>query len=121
MAKLLLFDGNFKTIECEELEDYHKHLQCNVFDVVTANIGDKRYDIFCDDEGLFKKDQKITAVCIRPDGRILPYLVGNLIFANHDEYGNTTDLSDEDVERIERSIGLLVINNILETVVEIKL
>ena len=98
MTNLLLWDGNeFTSVEIGEgIDDYYKYLECSTFDIATRNVGGKYFDIFCDDEGLFKENPKITAMS--PTGRVM--FVGNLIFANHDAEGNTTSLTKEDVDRI---------------------
>ena len=59
-------------------------------------IGEKRYDIMCDDEGLLKDAPKISA--INDMGQ--PMFVGNLMFFKVDEAGELVGLSDEDVEYI---------------------
>ena len=99
-ANLLLFDGrSFKKIECGNLDDYYKYLECDCFDIANRKIGGKRFDVFVDDEGLLKENPIPTA--INGSGNVM--LVGNLIFANHDYEGNTTSLSDDDIEIIKKS------------------
>ncbi|HCJ37841.1 MAG TPA: hypothetical protein DHV37_05890 [Erysipelotrichaceae bacterium] len=111
MARLLLlridttdFPEIVKEVECNDLDDYYKYLNCGCFDIATRKIGDKYYDIFVDDEGLFK-DNPIMSMANIDNGE--PMLVGNLIFANHDDEGNTTSLSDEDMNNIKRHICLV--------------
>lgn len=105
MARLLCFDGfNLKHVECNGLNDYYRHLECDCFDIAQRKIGDKYYDIFVDDIGLFKDDPRVTA--LTEDGE--PMLVGNLIFANHDNQGNTTSLTDEDIDNIMNHVGFAV-------------
>lgn len=110
MAKLLLLDvyeecmlDQVKEIEIEELEDYYKYLKCDAFDIATRKVGDKYYDIFVDDCGLFVEHPKVSAV---DEDTYEPMLVGNLILANHDSEGNTTSLSDDDFENIKKHILL---------------
>lgn len=96
-ADLLLFDGkDFSAVTCRNLDDYYSALNCEAFDIATRKIGEKYFDIFCDDIGLFREDPVVTAV----DTAGKPMLVGNLIFANHDGQGNTVSLSQEDVDMI---------------------
>lgn len=104
MANLLLFDVEaelpvdvFKKVECNELDDYYEHLKCDCFDIATRKIGNKCFDIFVDDCGLLVEDPVISAV----DTEGYPMLAGNLIFANHDDAGNTTSLTDEDIKEIQ--------------------
>ena len=100
MAKVLVLDVNNQKIyeaECVELEDFYKHLDSGCFDIVNREIGGVRYDIFCDDVGLFREDPIVSAV---DRDTYAPRLVGNLVFANHDDQGETTSLSNDDVIRI---------------------
>lgn len=99
-ARLLLLTtkGEFKEVQCGSLDDFYKHLECDCFDIAHRKVGGKKsYDIFVDDMGLLKDNPIPTAL----DSRFKPMLVGNLIFANHDNEGNTTSLSDEDIEYIK--------------------
>ena len=43
------------TIE-KSLDSYYKTLDCSCIDIVTRKIGGRRFDIICDDEGLYKDD-----------------------------------------------------------------
>lgn len=99
MARVLVLKPetmSFSLTSCEELDDFYAELECHTFDIVRRQIGGKYYDIFCDDIGLYMEKPVVSAV--DTDGK--PMLVGNLIFANHDSQGNTTDLSDEDIVQI---------------------
>lgn len=107
-ARLLVLDvigdkGLYES-EFECLNDYYKHLKCDCFDIATRRIGNKYFDVFVDDCGLFK-DNPIPSVLDReqlPD--VIPMLVGNCIFANHDIEGNTTSLTDDDISVIKNEI-----------------
>jgi hypothetical protein len=77
----------------DELDTYYEILKCSCIDIVNRQIGEKRYDIVCDDEGLFK-DQ------IRPSafgrGKTV-MLVGNLFIAGEaNEDGELTSLSEDE-------------------------
>ena len=100
-ANLLLFDGkDFTKVTCGNLDDYYKHLGCDTFDIARRRINGTYYDMFVDDIGLFRENILPTAIDL--NGNVM--LVGNIIFANHDDLGNTTSLSDDDVENIMDSI-----------------
>ena len=107
MARLLVLDviGNkgFYEVECNELKDYYRELKCDCFDIATRRIGDKYFDIFCDDNGFFVEDPIPSAL----DDEFNVMLVGNLVFANHDEEGNTTSLTDEDIKLIKENSTIL--------------
>ena len=106
MAKLLLvdvtadnLDDAIKCVECEELEDYYKYLKCRCFDIANREVGTRRFDIFVDDEGALVENPVVSGIRFADEEctTFEPMLFGNLIFANHDEMGNTTSLSKEDV------------------------
>ena len=109
MARVLVVDVlETRTVyeaQVNDLNDYYRELRCSVFDVVNRKVGDKFFDIYVDDNGLFVKEPRPSFF-----GKALfsstyePMLVGNLLFANHDKEGNTTDLSDEDIEMIKSRI-----------------
>lgn len=108
MARLLCLNPTEKTIkevECSELKDFYEHLECDCFDIAHLNIGGKYFDFFVDDNGLFKENPVPCAV----NYFMKPLLVGNVIFANHNSAGETTDLSDEDIELIKKNIVHLII------------
>lgn len=103
-VSLLLLDvksgSGLTEVQCGNLNDYYKHLKCDTIDIARRKIGNKYFDIFIDDVGLYDDSPIVSAIFA--DGT--PALVGNLIFANHDAQGNTISLSDEDVETITKSI-----------------
>ena len=68
-------------------------------DCITRTIGDVEYDIWCDDEGLFKDDLEVVAIS-KNSGEVI---VGNVMVANSKD-GEATSLTDEDIERIEDNL-----------------
>ena len=103
-ARVLVLDviggKGFYEAECECLNDYYEHLKCETFDIATRKIGNKYFDIFVDDVGLFAENPIPSVV----DTSLTPMLVGNCIFANHDLEGNTTSLSDDDIAVIKNEV-----------------
>ena len=99
--KAILYNPQKKTTSIEdiqEFEDYYKLLNCGTFTVVTLDNG---MDIYCDDEGLFVKDNIITQI----EGYPQP-LAGNLLFLGGcDEEGETIGL--------EENISIVQIENML--------
>lgn len=71
-------------------------LNCNTFTIATRKIGDKYFDIYCDDEGLLKDDYKFAAST--EGGKEI--LAGNLFIVNHDDDGNIKSLTRDDVDLI---------------------
>ena len=103
MARLICLDvmkSKVEEVECNELQDFYDAIGCDCFDIAHLKIGEKYFDCFVDDEGLFKENPIPSA--ISKEKEIL--LVGNIVFANHDSAGNTTSLSDDDIEMIKRNI-----------------
>ena len=102
MARVLVLDvigrKGFYEAECNDLDDYYRELKCDTFDIATRKIGDKYFDMFVDDNGLFV-EKPIPSVL---DNALGVMLVGNVIFANHDEEGNTTSLTDADIDLIKQ-------------------
>ena len=88
-------------IEQDNIHDIYPLLGCDCFDIAYRKIGGKCYDIFCDDEGLFK-DSPVTSAIYKSTMGLA--LVGNLMFANHDLEGNTTGLSKEDIDVIKKNV-----------------
>lgn len=95
-----------------DLETFYKILGCRCIDIVQRRIGaycKKTFEIICDDEGLFKEPQKISAI----DNLGQVQLVGSiLIVGNADAKGNLTGLSEHDVKYILSKIQLLVTKKI---------
>lgn len=108
-ARVLVVDvigdkGVYET-EVDDLQDIYDALRCDCFDIAYRKVGGKKkFDIFCDDIGLFAENPIVSAL----DEKMCPALVGNLLFANHDMEGNTTSLSDEDVQIIKDNIITLI-------------
>lgn len=102
-ARCLVLDvANNKVYEkeCSQLQDYYDALGCDCFDIATRKVGNKYFDMFVDDIGLFR-DSPIPSVL---DANMQPMLVGNVVIANHDDEGNTTSLTDDDITLIKESI-----------------
>lgn len=103
MARTIVIDAEKKEVriaDCTKLDDFYREIGHTPFDIVTRPIGGKLYDIFVDDEGLFRENPIVSAV----DSAGNSQLVGNLIIANHDARGNTTSLTNDDIRRIKKNI-----------------
>ena len=103
MKALLLdvMEGKVETVDADGLEEFYKLLHCTTIDIVQRIIGDRWYDIVCDDNGTFVEDPRISAVDSK--GQIM--LVGNLLICGlADADGVLTSLSEEDIEHIKESI-----------------
>ena len=83
----------------DTLEDIRKILDVEMIDVAVRKIGNFTYDIICDDGGLLK-DSLPSAVTEKDEVQ----LVGNLLLVNHDEEGNFTSLTDEQIEDLGKHL-----------------
>lgn len=104
MAKALLVDvmeNKVEEVDVESLEDYYRLIHCDTVEIVSRLIGDKRFDIIADEEGLLVNDPLISA--INSAGKAM--LVGNLIVCGEpDGDGEMTPLTDEDIRFIQSHI-----------------
>lgn len=87
------------TIE-KSLDSYYGILNCDCIDITTRQIGNREYDIICDDEGLFKDDPKISAI----DSEGNAMLCGNLFIVKFDGIEDETSLDPDDIAHIEEYI-----------------
>lgn len=58
-------------------------------------------EAYVDEEGLLKETQVLSVVYTDGTGKILRSLVGNVLFINSDDEGNTVSLTEEQIKRIE--------------------
>lgn len=107
MAKKLLgvlvdvWNEKVQAVEIEDnLDSFYKILDCSCIDIVRRRIGGrykKSFEIVCDDEGLSREPQKISAI----DNLGAAQLVGNIfIIGVSDADGNLTSLTEYDVSYI---------------------
>lgn len=108
-ALLLNVYGDYiKVVDIEDdLHTYYRLLDCSMIEIVERKIGRKWFDVICDEEGTFQEQPKISA--IDNLGRVM--FVGNLLFMHHDEEGNMTGLSDNDIKYIKDRIQLMFTKN----------
>lgn len=97
--KVLVLNPTGKPEIMEVLNDYKAIKQAinitSPVDCISRKIGDKYFDIWCDDEGLYKEDLKASAFCENAN----EILAGKILIANH-RGEHTTSLKDEDIEKI---------------------
>lgn len=104
MARVLVLDvkeDEFRVADCNELDDFYRELDASPLDVAVRKVGYKAYDIYVDDEGLFRENPVLSAVSCSGE----PMFVGNLIFANNDKHGNTVSLTDADIANIMSNVA----------------
>jgi hypothetical protein len=86
------------------LDSFYKVLDVSTIDIVVRKIGNKYFDIVCDDEGLFH--EPVIPSMLTKTGEVM--LVGNLFICDHDAAGNTIGLSDEDCLMIKDNSALWI-------------
>lgn len=91
----------------KSLDSYYKILNCEYIDIVCRHIGERTYDIICDDEALLKYNSKISA--INSDGKSM--LCGNLFIVKFDGVEDETSLERDDIAYINRYIRSLPTRN----------
>ena len=86
-------DGSYEFLK-EQLDDV-------TMSVTVRRIKGKMYDMWIDDEFLLKDYEGNPLACVCAD--FDEVLLGKVLIANRDEEGNTTPLSDEEVDEIVNS------------------
>ena len=87
----------------DTLDMYYKELNCTTIDIVSRRIGDKYYDIVCDDEALLKDNP----ICSAYDGSYKPALYGNIFICNpptETSNGYCTSLTEQDLTNVWNNI-----------------
>ena len=95
-------EQRLQIVYIDTLDDIYKAINARCFDIATRQIGaefDRIYDIYCDDVGLFKQDYYLSAYGIHDC-----MLVGDILIAKHDKYGEMVDLTKEDIGYIKNNI-----------------
>lgn len=100
--KMLLLDvqnNEVMVVEANGLEDYYKHIGCDVIDIVRRKIGNLTVEIVCDDEALMVEHPKVSAIDVVGQ----PCLFGNLLVASGNVVdGNLTELTDQEIEYVKK-------------------
>lgn len=106
---VILFDGFTLTL-CEitdddTLADWHKLIKCKTMQGLTNTELGHRYgiDLFLDDNGKLFGQDTLTGIFVR-NGSVVDTLVGNLVFARHDDEGDATSCDEDDMLRIAQHI-----------------
>ena len=106
-AKVVVFE--------DKLENIYNLLNVELIDVTVRKIGRFTYDVVCDDEGLLKPN-----VPSAYDSKGEPCLVGSLLLVNHDDEGNFSDLTDEQILELKSKVrGAMVVENMQARVLQV--
>lgn len=106
---VLVSNGEVKEYELEynSYKDYYKVLNCDTFDIQTRKFGDEWLDIYCDDEGLFKENNK-PSVLTFANGELVEQIVGNVFIVSHDDEGETISLTDEQIKKVMETVAVVI-------------
>lgn len=111
-------DAPFEIVDfVDNLDWMYETINCETVDIIHREIGFSKisFSIICDDEGLLKDNQIISAISPRTNEK----LVGNLIIvsADTDEDGNLIGLTDAETRYVCESIKPATLQNSLLTTV----
>ena len=104
-TKIIKYDFEQTTKSNLNLQRIYDMLKCDCIDVVERKFGEHYYDIYCDDEGLFKENP-LPAIATFDDGKIVEQIVGNVFICKHDGEGGMESLTQEEYrEVISKTLG----------------
>ena len=87
-------------IDHNNYKAFYPVLNCDCFDIVTRKIGKHYYDIYCDDEGLFKEDNPVAIVTESKYGEVVEQIVGNCFICKSDDEGNSISLTPKEITEV---------------------
>lgn len=83
-----------------DLKDLYHILSCDTVEHTYRNVSGRTFEIWCDEEGLCKRNPRISAI----DDELNAALVGSLVLFR----GDGSDVTDEDISFLKCNIGYLV-------------
>jgi hypothetical protein len=103
-----VWKGEAKVVVFEDkLENIYAMLNVELIDVTERKVGNQIFDVVCDDEGLLKPN-----IPSAYDSKGEPALVGSLLFVNHDDEGNFSDLTEEQIITLKSKVkGAVIAEN----------
>lgn len=105
-------DRDLITIDLREIEDsihtYYNLINCRSIDIVCRYFDNVQFDVVLDDEGLLKANEtgELPTSWWQMEGYTPPYegLFGVLVLTHHDEVGNLTSATFEDVLHVRNCV-----------------
>lgn len=91
-------------------KEFQKVIGADTFDIITRKFGDKYFDIYVDDEGLFKDVKVQTIVTKTDDGRVVEQVYGPIFIVKHDGEGNAISLSDDEIKMFQHEYIMAYFN-----------
>lgn len=100
-------DEEQMTIELRSIEDklatYYEIINCTTIDIVQRQFSGVEFDVVCDDWGLIKAQENGELPTSIWAGK--EHLYGVLVLTHHDDQGNLTSATSEDVIHVRFSMG----------------
>ena len=94
-------------LEYNNYKDFYPLLNCDTFDVQSRKFNGEWLDIYCDDEGLFKTNNK-PSILTFSNGELVEQIVGNAFIVAHNDEGDTISLTDEQIQKVIATITTVV-------------
>ena len=106
---VLVSNGEAKEHELEynSYNEFYPLLNCDTFDVQSRKFNGEWLDIYCDDEGLFKANNK-PSILTFSNGELVEQIVGNAFIVAHNDDGDTISLTDEQVQKVMATITTVI-------------
>ena len=106
---VLVSNGEAKEYELEynSYKDFYPLLNCDTFDVQSRKFNGEWLDIYCDDEGLFKSNNK-PSILTFSNGELVEQIVGNAFIVALNDDGDTISLTDEQVQKVMATITTVI-------------
>ena len=82
------------------IKDIYKMLNIDLFAIVSRKIGDKYYDIYCDDKALMKENQKPSLITLDKNKRIIEVIYGSIFVCQSNKDGETISINEDDIKNI---------------------
>ena len=92
------------------LPNMYALLNCDCIDIAAREFGGYTLDIVCDDEGLFKENNKVSIVTLA-NHELVEQIVGNVFICNANDEGETISLTEKETEAVLKTIISLSIGN----------
>lgn len=90
-------------LEYNSYKDFYPLLECDTFEIPSRKFNGKWLDIYCDEEGRYKKNK--PSIITKHNGQVVEIIWGNVFIVSNDGNGNTISLTDEEIEAVLKTQG----------------
>lgn len=105
------FTEELKVVEVDaNLEGYYKVLNCEMIEVITREFSGKRLVVICDENGLFKSNNKVAIATYDKSNkdRAIEQIVGNVLIVDYfTEDEDFESLNDEEINAVFEAFILM--------------